>query len=116
MLKLLVDQCLQIHNDRFVERAHDLLAVTGRDHSQPQPITLVSEVDMIKFNMLDFEAAVRHHAAQSLKYGQGENVSYDYDEIQKWVLEKVVGNIPRIETVMADFPWIGEGYTSKAVL
>lgn len=116
MLKLLVDKCLQIHNDRFIQRAHDLMDIHGIDRSPPQPLNLVSEADMIKFNMLDFEDAVRENATQSLKYGQGENVSYNYAAIQNWVLENVVGNVPTISVVAADFPWLGEGYSSKSVL
>lgn len=69
---------------------------------------------MIEFDMADFEAAVRTRATQSLKYGQGAHVAYDFDGIENWVYDNVVGNIPVVDPTMMLFGWAGEDDTEKA--
>jgi hypothetical protein len=117
MAKLHVDKCLNFHNE-FIHVARDFVA-DGAQHESPElPVHLVREKDMIpaKDMMDDFERATREHATQSLEYGQGTMLAYDYEGIQDWVLQHIVGNVPVIETNLAVFSFAGETYERKTVI
>jgi hypothetical protein len=113
MLKLLLEKMIESHNERLIQPARELLDPDGALHrNEVLPLGLVREVDMIKFTMHDFEATVRGNSTQSLKYGQGGHVTYDYAGIQDWIHEHVVGNVPLLQPLMDEFPWVGEGSTN----
>jgi len=104
------------HNDKLIVLARQILAAGGADNPPVMPIHLVSDTDTITFNMFEFEAAIRSNSSQSLKYGQGGDVTYDFAEIEEWVIEKVVGNIPVFSDAMSVFAWVGEGVQYKDVI
>merc|ERR1711939_880129 len=105
-MKLLVQKMLTVHNGKFITPARAALDPEGnREGATPLKLEMVRAVDMINFTMYDFEAAVREHATQSLKYGQGAHISYDYNGIEQWVFENVVANVPEIDTVGREFPF-----------
>ena len=39
---------------------------------------------------------MRDNATQSLKYGQGGHITYDFNGIEHWVFETVVANVPEV--------------------
>jgi hypothetical protein len=130
MLDLLLKNCIEPHND-FVAGA--LRALNNVQEgigfaTDKMPLRLVREEDCMHFDLRDFDACVRANATQSLKYGQGADVKYDFLQIQNWVIEEVLKNAPllddRIRTEMplddakkanidAYFRFIGEGYKRK---
>jgi len=116
-LKLLINAMLAIHNNKFIIPAQAQLAGADvGDNEQRRPpldLHLVREVDMITFTMHDFEAVVRDNATQSLKYGQGGHITYDFNGIEHWVFETVVANVPEISTFGREFPFVGESLSSK---
>merc|ERR1712216_450738 len=88
MLKLMVQAMLTVHNNHFIMPAREALEQRGQefgeldeDEAPPKPglpMHMVREVDMIRFTMYDFETAVREHSTQSLKYGQGAHIVYNF--------------------------------------
>lgn len=119
MLKLLVQEMLRVHNNQFIMPARELLEQRGQefgvaedDEAPPKPglpLHMAREVDMIRFTMHDFETAVREHSTQSLKYGQGAHIVYNFQAIQDWVYEHVVANVPVIDNTGREFMFVGEG-------
>lgn len=106
MAKLHVDMCLQAHNE-FIGAARDHLAKSSAlqannstnvqdvvDQSPALPLHMVRQMDMIEFSMDDFEAVTRQYADQSLEYGTGKEVQYNFASVQRWVLKNVAGNVP----------------------
>ncbi len=68
-LKLFIDKCLQIHNDRFVKPAKGL---RGQMDVPNLELHLLGEPDMIQFNIKDFEMALLEFSTQSLNFGEGK--------------------------------------------
>jgi len=120
MAKLHVDKCMNAHNT-FINAAKQYLAglpIEGeeRESSDAVPLHLIRASDMISVDMDAFEAATREYAKQSLHYGHGTEVSYDFQGLQRWVLETVVGPRPKIEAMIKLFPFAGEGLEMKDVI
>jgi len=76
----------------------------------------VRQMNMIKFSMDDFEAATRQYADQSLAYGKGKEVEYNFAAVQRWVLDNVAGNVPKIEAMLRMFPFAGEGQGIRDII
>jgi len=133
MLDLLLRNAIEPHND-FVEGALRVLnnVQNGMTFTTDKmPLRLVREEDCMHVDSHDFESVVRANATQSLKYGQGADVKYDFAQVEQWVVENVLKNAPMFDdrlltgiplsdekkaNVDAYFKYIGEGYTRKSVI
>ena len=128
MAKLHVDMCINAHNE-FINGARDYMAQVAAlqvnpnvnpqdvvDESPALPLNMVRQMNMIKFSMDDFEAATRQYADQSLAYGKGKEVEYNFAAVQRWVLDNVAGNVPKIEAMLRMFPFAGEGQGIRDII
>jgi len=108
MLKLLIERMIQAHNDKFIKDARNAMAARGRDESPVLPLSLVTASDMIAWDKEEFEGVIRGSSAQSIKFGQGGAISYNFGLVEEWVYENVVANVPLLDDTMPVFPWVGE--------
>jgi len=132
--KLLLDKCLEVHNN-FVDMAqqhsargtgqgpshvigqsvsgNDLLGgsreVMGERIPEPVALHLCQAKDMLTVDQEAFEEAAKVHATQSLRYAHGTDVAYDLEAIERWVFETTIHDAPVFQTLIPLFPFAGEG-------
>ena len=77
--------------------------------AEPTALHLCRPGDVLFVDEKAFESACAAHAIQSLKYGEGTIVNYEYAALQRWVLETVIHHAPVFQTLIPMFPFAGEG-------
>ena len=64
---------------------------------------------MLTVDEAAFEAATKSNAIQSLRYAEGSDIGYDYQEIENWVYANAIHDAPTFTTMIPLFPFAGEG-------
>ena len=77
--------------------------------SSPVPTHMLRRSDYINYEFEDFVAFVNSHTSQSLEYGHGGEMSFDWQAIQQWIFDHVVASVPMMADGMRQFEFRGEG-------
>ena len=56
------------------------------------------------------QAVLRRKAKQSLAFGQGSKMSFDFDALEGWVLQHVLGSHTQITALTRSFRFAGEKF------
>eukprot|EP00658_Telonema_sp_P-2_P035845 TRINITY_DN26014_c0_g1_i1.p1 TRINITY_DN26014_c0_g1~~TRINITY_DN26014_c0_g1_i1.p1 ORF type:complete len:617 (-),score=149.03 TRINITY_DN26014_c0_g1_i1:261-2111(-) len=105
---LITVHCINIHNEVIGELEN---CVLGGQLSQTQeaiPTHLVQDRDMLEFNRDSWQAMLSLSAYQSLSYGHGKTVEFDYYRLCEWIFSEVLGSHSQVSALIRKFKFAGE--------
>lgn len=74
----------------------------------PRPIFMLRQSDFVHYDQEALESFLRANAGQSLAYGEGMKLLWDWIAIENWIVENVIEGIPLLQEGMRIFEFQGE--------
>eukprot|EP01052_Picozoa_sp_SAG31_P003961 SAG31_NODE_158_length_21979_cov_6.851691_2_plen_3236_part_00 len=74
----------------------------------PRAIFMLRQSEFIHYNPDVLELFLQAHAGQSLEYGKGMRLQWDWSAIEEWILENVIEGVPLLQEGVRLFEFKGE--------
>ena len=75
----------------------------------PVPTHMLRRSDCISYDFDKFVAFVCSQTSQSLEYGRGGEMAFNWAAIQQWIIDHVLGGVPTLQDGIRSFEFRGEG-------
>ena len=84
-------------------------AARVQQQSAPVPTHMLRRSDCISYDFDDFVSCVHACTSQSLEYGQGGQMEFDWEAIEQWIIDNVLAGVPLLQDGIRSFEFRGEG-------
>ena len=71
--------------------------------------------DLISYDFGDLMKEIRFQARQSLEYGEGKRVEFNWSAVQTWIAEHAVVGVPKVYDLTQVFEFLGEVSSSSDI-
>ena len=84
-------------------------AARVQQQSAPVPTHMLRRSDCISYDFDDFVSCVHACTSQSLEYGKGGQMEFDWQAIEQWIIDNVLAGVPVLQDGIRSFEFRGEG-------